>query len=160
MGIQVPSLILPASYAAGTGTLASTETVADNLEHTSVEVIVRDLQEKTVHILATEIVVAGVPGPLWCWVELSPYPSANNALWPAPLPGSPLYWAAIGGGGGALPPVAPFIEVGAGVNLTPHTIMLSWTIHSPWARVVVQTPAPVATAFWVVQVLISGKSAS
>lgn len=157
--IQVPSLVLPTTYAAGTATLAATETVADALEHTSVEFLVRDLQEKNVHIMAMEVVGAGIPGPLNCWVELSPYPTANNNIWPAPLPASGNFWAAIGGGGGALAPVAPYIELGTGVNLTPHGIMIPWNAHSVWARVVVQTPVVVATAWWVVQVLVSGKSA-
>ena len=156
--VQTPSLILPTTYAAGTGTMASTETIADILEHTSVECYTEYLQEKEVQILATEIVpVAGAPGNLWCWVELSPYPSANNNVWPSPLPSATTYWAAIGGGGGALAPVAPLVEAGLGVNAQVHGIILPWTIHSLWTRVVLQTPVAHATSFWVVQVTISGK---
>lgn len=135
MTVQIPWLILPQSWSIGT----ETETVADLLEHTSIEVWVRYLQEKTIHILATEVVMApGVPGNLLCWVELSPYSSAVSAF----------HWAAIG---------APLVLVGTGVNLAQQTAMMAWTMHSDWARVVIWTPAPVAAAFWAVQVLISGK---
>jgi hypothetical protein len=160
MIIQVPSLVLPAGYGASppTATLASTETVADIVEHTSVEFIVRDIQEKSIQIMAMEIVFAGIPGPLNCWVELSPYPSANNNMWPPPLPASAAFWAAIGGGGGALAPVAPYIEIGTGVNLTPHGFTLNWAVNSAWARVVIQTPVAVGTAWWMVQAIYSGKS--
>lgn len=154
---QTPTLILPTNYGAGTGTLASTETVADVLEHTSIDIPVWRLQEKQAHIMATEIVAAGIPGPLWVWVELSPYPTTNNLLWPSPYPASAAYWGAIGGGGGALVPIAPTIEAGTGVNGTVHNFFIPWNQHSAWARVVIQTPVLVATAFWVVQVLFSGK---
>ena len=165
MQTQTPSLILPTTYAAGTGTLASTETIADVAEHTSVEFFCNTLQEKTVHIMAVEAALApaAVPGNLWCWIELSPYPTANGNLWQWPLPTSTLFWAAIGGGGGAIAPVAPHIEVsglgGAAGTLT-HGIILPWAIHSYWARVVVQTPVAAALplAFWTVQVLVSGKT--
>ncbi|GAG92490.1 unnamed protein product, partial [marine sediment metagenome] len=57
------------------------------------------------------------PGPLWIWVEISPVLSAVSAD----------YWTAIGGGGGAyyqatglLPPVAPLVEAGLGVNGAVH----------------------------------------
>jgi hypothetical protein len=156
--IRVPTLVLPTSYSLGTGTLASTETVADALEHTSSELYIGDLHEKNVQVLATEVVAAGLPGPLNVWVELSPWPTANVTIWPAPLPTSALFWAAIGGGGGALPPIAPYIEVGTGVTLTPHGFMIPFNEYSYWMRVVVQTPVPVATAFWVVQVIVSGSS--
>jgi hypothetical protein len=86
------------------------------------------------------------PGNLWCWVELSPVPSTV----------SPLFWSAIGGGGGLLPPITPAILVGTGVNLTQHTLILPWTAHSSYGRIVIQTPILVATAFWVCQVLIAG----
>jgi hypothetical protein len=156
--IQVPTLVLPTSYSLGTGTLASTETIADALEHTSSELYIGDIHEKNAQIMATEVVAAGIPGPLNCWVELSPWPSANNTLWPAPLPTSTLFWAALGGGGGALAPTAPYVEVGTGVNLTPHGLMIPFNEYSYWMRVVVQTPVVVATAYWVVQVIISGNS--
>jgi hypothetical protein len=138
--------------------LASTETVADALEHTSSELYIGNLHEKNVQVMAMEVVAAGVPGPLNVWVELSPWPSANSIFWPLPLPTSTLFWAAIGCGGGALAPTAPYIEVGTGVNLTPHGIMIPFNEYSYWMRVVVQTPAIVATAYWVVQVIVSGNS--
>jgi len=146
--VQVPSIVLPQVWATG----AEVETVADLLEHTSIDIDVRYLQEKMVHIQATEIVGVGAPGALWCWIELAPY-GLNGAVIPA-------YYAAIAGGGGALPPVAPFIEVGVAVNGTIHTIILPWAIYSPFARVVVQTPvnAGLPNDFWQVQVMISGKS--
>ena len=156
--LQAPSLILPQVWVTG----LETELVADLVEHTSIEFPVEFLQEKTVHILAVEAVAVGVPGNLQIWVELSPFPSANSAYWVAPLPTATAYWAAIGGGGGiSLPPVAPVIEVGTGVNNTMHTIIIPWTLHSGWARVVIQTPVAAALpgAFWAVQILFSGKSA-
>lgn len=171
MQIQTSSLILPTSYAAGTGTLASTETVADLVVHTSVEFDVKTLQEKTVHILATEVAVAAVAaGNLWCWVEVSPYPSANNNLWAWPLPASTAFWSALAGGGGGfswatlglLPPIAPHIEVtglGGAAGALVHAITLSWAVQQPWARVVIQTPisANLPNAYWVCQVLVSAK---
>ncbi|MHB8084334.1 MAG: hypothetical protein ACYDHZ_00715 [Dehalococcoidia bacterium] len=155
--IRPASLVLPTGWAASTGSATATETVADALLHRSAEFPIQNLANKIVTILATEVVLAGIPGPLNMWVELSPVPTTNNNIWPTPLPTSALYWAAIGGGGGALPPTAPVIEAGTGVNLTPHTILIPWNIHSAWARVVVQTPVVVATAFWVVQVLEAGQ---
>jgi len=154
--IQAPSIILPVLAPLGT----ETETVADLLEHTSNEFPVEYLQEKEIHIVATEVVVAGMPGALNCWVELSPIPSVNNLMWPAPLPALGAYWAAIGGGGGAIAPVAPLVEVAVGVTGTVHSILIPWAIHSAWARLVIQTPvsATPATAFWIVQAIFSGAS--
>lgn len=144
--IQVPSIVLPQVWTLGT----ETETVADLVTHLSIDIPVEYLQEKIIHIMAIEAVVAGVPGNLQCWVELSPIESTVSAA----------YWAAIGGGGGALAPVAPVIVVATGVNGTVHTILLPWAIHSPFARVVIQTPVAAAlpAAFWVVQALISAGS--
>jgi hypothetical protein len=159
--LQIPSIILPLVLITG----AEREMVADLVEHTSLEFPVEWLQEKEIHIVAIEVatVAAAVPGNLECWVELSPYPSANSSYWPTPLPTSIAYWAAIGGGGGiSLPPVAPLIEIsslaGAAGMLT-HTILLPWAIHSPWARLVVQTPVAAAlpAAYWEVQAMISAK---
>lgn len=141
--IQVPSIILPTAWTLGT----ETETIDDTDEHTSIDIPVEYLQEKIIYITATEVIAAGVPGPLWCWVELSPYASAASTA----------YWAAIGGGGGAIAPLAPTIEVATGVNGTVHSLILPWTAHSPWARVVIRTPVAVATAVWAVQCLIGGK---
>jgi len=154
--IQAPSIILPTLAPTG----LETETVANLVEHTSIEFPVEYLQEKEIHIIATEVVVAGVPGNLQCWVELSPIPSVNNLMWPFPLPANATYWAAIGGGGGALAPTAPLIEVGTGINATVHSILIPWAIHSPWARLVVQTPvsATPLTAYWIVQAIVSGAS--
>ena len=163
--LQIPSIILPTVWTLGT----ETETIDDLVEHTSIEVPVEYLQEKQVHITATEVALAAVaPGNLWCWIELSPYPSANtigaDSFWPLPLPTSTAYWAAIGGGGGAIIPTVPYLEVsglaGAAGTLA-HTIILPWEIHSPWARLVVQTPiaASLPNAYWVLQCLFSSKTA-
>lgn len=152
--LQRQSVILPLLHP----TNAELETIDDTDEHTSIEFPTEYLQEKTVHIVATEVLAAGVPGPLWAWIELSPYPSANSLYWPIPLATSTAYWAAIGGGGGALLPLVPRIEVGTGVNLTVHTFTIPWTISSPFARIVLQTPVNVATAWWSVQVMLSGKT--
>ena len=154
--IQAPAIILPTLALLGT----ETETVADLLEHTSIEFPVEYLQEKEIHITAAEVVVVGVPGNLQCWVELSPIPSVNNLMWPAPLPAAATYWAAIGGGGGAIVPTAPLVEVATGVAATVHSIVIPWDIHSAWARLVIQTPvaAAPATAFWIVQAILTGAS--
>ena len=154
--IQVPAIILPILSPLGT----ETETVADLIEHTSIEFPVEYLQEKEIHIIATEVVVAGVPGNLQCWVELSPVPSVNNLMWPFPLPANAAYWAAIGGGGGTLAPTAPVLEVATGVTATVHSILIPFAIHSPWARLIIQTPvsATPATAFWIIQAIFSGAS--
>lgn len=154
--IQVPWIITPTTVVLGT----ETETINDLVEHTSIEFPVDYLQEKEIHITAVEMVVFGVPGALNCWVELSPSPSANNLMWPAPLPATTAYWAAIGGGGGAIAPVAPIVEAATGVMGTVHSILIPWDIHSSWARLVVQTPvaATPATAFWIIQAVFSGAS--
>lgn len=141
--IQVPSIILPTAWSLGT----ETEAIDDTDEHPSIDIPTVYLQEKCIYISATEVVAAGVPGPLWCWIELSPYDSDTSTA----------YWAAIGGGGGAIVPFAPTILVATGTNLTIHGIILPWTIHSPFARLVVQTPVAVATATWAVQALLAGK---
>jgi len=152
--IQAPWVILPTTVVLGT----ETETVADLVEHTSIEFPVEYLQEKQIQILATEVVLFGVPGALNCWVELSPVPSANNLMWPAPLPVVATYWAAIGGGGGAMVPTAPLVEAATGVMGAVHSILIPFQIHSAWARLVVQTPvaATPATAFWIIQTIFSG----
>lgn len=153
---QAPWFILPTVVVLGT----ETETINDLVEHTSIEFPVEYLQEKQIHIVTTEVVVAGVPGNLQCWVELSPWPSANSLMWPAPLPATGAYWAAIGGGGGALIPTAPLVEVATGVTGTVHSILIPWAIHSVWARLVVQTPvsATPLTAFWILQAIVSAKT--
>jgi hypothetical protein len=154
--IQAPWIILPTTVVLGT----ETETVADLVEHTSIEFPVEYLQEKEIHITAAEVVIFGVPGDLNCWVELSPAPSANNLMYPAPLPATAAYWAAVGGGGGAIVPTAPLVEAATGVMGTVHSILIPWAIHSAWARLVIQTPvsATPATAFWIVQAIFSGKA--
>ena len=155
--IQVPWIILPTFVVLGT----EVETINDLVEHTSLEFQVEYLQEKMVHIIATEVVVAGVPGNLNCWIELSPLPSVNNLMWPAPLPFNPAAWGAIGGGGGIfLPPTAPVLEVGTGVNAVIHPILIPWEIHSAWARLVVQTPvsATPLTAYWILQAAFTAGS--
>jgi hypothetical protein len=150
---QTPSIILPTVWVTG----SETEIVNDLVVHTSIEFDVSFLQEKIIYITATEVVVFGVPGPLWAWVELSPYPTTTTGL----------YWGAINGGGGAtvagipvIPPVAPTIEAPVGVNGTTHGILIPWAIHSNYARLRLQVPvaATPATAFWVVQATISGKA--
>ena len=170
--LQAQSIILPTVWLIGT----EVETIDDLVVHTSVEFPAEYLQEKEVHITATEVALAAVvPGNLWCWIELSPYPSVNtegtNSYWPNPLPFSTAYWGAIGGGGGVswatlglLPPVAPHIEVsglgGAAGTLTHPGIILPWAIHSPWCRIVIQTPVAAAlpNAFWVIQAMFSSKT--
>jgi hypothetical protein len=136
------------------------ETINDLVEHTSIEFPIEYLQEKMIHIIATEVVVAGVPGNLNCWVELSPLPSVNSLMWPAPLPFNPASWGAIGGGGGILPPTVPVVEVATGVNAAVHNILIPWAIHSAWGRLVIQTPvsATPLTAYWILQAIFSAGS--
>lgn len=165
--LQIPSIIIPQVHPLGT----ETEEIDDIAEHTSLEFAIEFLQEKEIHITATEVALApaAVPGNLWCWVELSPYPSANTdfpgreTYWETPLPTSTAYWAAIGGGGGAIAPIAPLIEasgLGGAAGTLVHTILLPWAIHSAWARLVMQTPVAAAlpNAYWVVQAMISAKT--
>ena len=140
---QVPSIILPKVWTLGT----ETETIADAVTHVSIEFLTRYLQEKTIHITATEVVIAGAPGDLWAWVELSPYLTTTSGA----------YWAAIGGGGGLIAPTSKAITVGVGTNLLVHGITYSWTNHSDYARLVVQTPAPGAAAYWILQAIFGGK---
>lgn len=142
---QPMGIILPTAYVLGT----ELETVNDLVEHTSIEFQVEELRDKMVHVVATEVIAAGVPGNLNLWVELSPVPTTTSGT----------YWGAIGGGGNALAPVAPVVEAATGAALTTHAIMLTWAIHSVYARVVVQTPvAPApATAYWTVQAVLTGK---
>ena len=144
--IQIPSIILPQVWEFGN----ETENINDIITHLSIDIPVRYLQEKIVHITAIEDIAAGVPGNLWFWVELSPVPSTTSAA----------YWAAIGGGGGALAPVAPTIIVPAVVDGTTHTEVIAWNMHSANARIVVQMPVAAVplTAFWQVQVIFSGKN--
>lgn len=144
--IQVPSLVLPQYWVTG----AEHEDIADLVTHISREFYIADVHEKEAQIVAIENVVAGVPGNLWWWVELSPVPTTISGA----------YWAAIGGGGGALAPVAPNIIVATGVNATTHPDLIPWVMHSNYARLVVQTPVAAAlpNAFWQVQVIISGKT--
>ncbi len=149
---QPPSIILPRVWSTG----LETENIADLLAHNSIEFATNYIRDKIVHITATEAVAAGVPGPLWAWIETSPYPTAISGA----------YWGAIGGGGGAqaagvpvIPPVVPVIEVAAGVNLRVHGFSLVWAGHSPYARLVLWTPVAAALplALWVVQATVSAK---
>lgn len=146
--IQSPSLILPAGWV---NPDTDTETIADLLEHTSREPYVADQQDFTASIIAIETVgAAGAPGPLSIWVELSPVDSGVSAA----------YWAAIGGGGGALPPIAPLVIAGLGVNGTVHTEFIAWNVHSAYIRIVAQTPvnANLPGSFWQVRIVLSGKT--
>lgn len=142
--IQIPSLILPTVWVTG----AETESVADALEHTSIEIDVSNLRDKIITVMAVEVVAVGAPGPLWAWVELSPYPSTVSTA----------FWAAIGGGGGALTPLVPTIIAGTGVNGTVHTFDLPWSVHAAYARLVVQTPAIAVGESWAVQAYLNGQA--
>jgi len=147
---QIPSIVLPIIPSGAIPVGTETETVNDLLEHTSVEFETEWLQDKQLQVLATEFITAGVPGPLWLWVELSPVQSTTSAA----------YWAAIGGGGGGLAPFVPIVVAATGASLTAHPILIPWVQHSVFARLVVQTPvsATPATAMWIVQALIQGKT--
>lgn len=152
--VQAHSLILPQFYVTG----LEHEDINDLVCHISREFYVADIQEKKAQLIAIENIAVGAPGNLWWWVELSPVLSTTSSA----------YWAAIGGGGGINPatllpyiaPMAPNIIVATGVNGTPHTDMIAWTMHSEYARLVVQTPvnAGLPNDFWQVQVMVSGKT--
>lgn len=155
--VQIPSIILPQLSPLGT----EFETVQTLVTHPSLDVTVDYLQEKVINITAIEIVLAaGNPGPLWCWVEISPVSFATTDV----------YYTAVGGGGGGpinaatllpyVPPVAPAIIAPLSVNGTVHSLVLPWTAHSVFARLIVQTPvaATPATEFWWVQAVISAKT--
>lgn len=148
---QIPVIILP--HVAPLGT--EPQAIEDAFTHTSLEIDTSSLQEKRVALVAIEAVVAGVPGNLLWWVELAVARTTT----------SPLYWSAIGGGGGALDgaawaaltaPLAANVIVGTGVPLARHNDFISWTAYSRFARVVVQTPVPAAAAAWGVQVVLEG----
>jgi hypothetical protein len=143
MIIQVPSIILPTVSPLGT----ETQQISGATKYYSLEFSTRNLQEKCIQIFAEEVDAVGAPGALWAWVELSPYPTTTTGL----------YWAAIGGGGGLVAPVLPTTITGTGTSLTIQGAILAWTVHSEYARLVVQTPAFSATAVWLVQAMISGK---
>lgn len=151
--LQVPSIILPRVWVIG----SEQEAVNDLWAHTSIELDVSYLRDKTIQIWATEICpFGGVPGTLWAWVELSPVPSTVN----------PAYFTALGGGGGiqvggvpVIVPLAPVIEPAAGVHLRVHGIILPFGIHSGFARLVVWMPiaAAPAMAFWSIQAAVAAK---
>ena len=147
--IQIPSFIMPLIPDWNQFTGLEVETVGNLVTHISIEFLCDQIKEKSITVMATEMVAAGVPGPLWCWIELSPYPTTTTGV----------YWAAIGGGGGAMAPVVPLIEAGTGVPFTVHTFMLNWNIHSEYARLIIQTPvaAWLPAAFWTIQAFFSGQ---
>lgn len=141
--LQVPSLVLPVVAPLGT----ELETIGDALVHRSIEIPITYLQEKTFHVLATEIVGWGIPDDLTFWVELSPYPSTV----------SDDFWSAIGGGGGDLVPATPATIHGTGVHGTQHTELANFTMYGSYARICCQTLFPVATAVWMLQIRFEGK---
>jgi hypothetical protein len=143
--LQVPALIMPTSYVTGN----EVDVINNLIEHTSLEVVVKNVWNKTIHITAEEIVAGGVPGNLWIWIELSPVASTTSAS----------HWSAVGGGGGQNPATAPTILIATGVDHRITTAILPWNIHSVYARVVVQTPVSAlpATNYWNVQAYICGQ---
>lgn len=134
--IQIPSLVLPQVWTQGT----ETESINDLVQHPSIDIPVDYLQEKVIHVYAAEVVIAGAPGNLQIWIEISPYPSTLSTV----------FWAMLG---------TPVIVVATGVHAAAQTVPVQWTTHSPYARVVAQMPvaAAPATAFWVIQALVSAK---
>ena len=158
MRIQVPSIILPSSGSLPGGLYTGTEIqgVIGTSSFVSHEIDTGNpmglsfMETNTIFLSAIEVVGLGAPGVLWCWIELSPYPSTITTG----------YWAAIGGGGGTLPPTSPITIAGIGTNGTQHTIILPWSTHAPYARLVVQTPVNSATAYWGVQAMWAAKGAA
>jgi len=145
--------------------ILTAEVVDDIAEHTSIEFPIEYMQDKIIYISAMEFPAAGmvgVPGALWAWVEISPYPSALDNYYEQPLVASAVFWGAIGGGGGAIAPTAPAIEASTGVSLTTHPIQLPWSTHGNYCRLVVQTPVAPApgtlVAYWIVTAIFAAKS--
>lgn len=127
------------------------EDILDLLEHTSTEPHIADIDQKTVQVFAVENIAVGALGPLLVWVETSPVSSVTATA----------YWAAIGGGGGAIAPTAPLIIAPTNVTGTAHTELLAWGFHSSYCRVVVQCPVNAGLAnpdFWQVQIVLGGKT--
>ena len=73
--LQIGSIILPRVWSVGT----ETEDIDDLVEHTSVEFPVEYLQEKTVHITATEVALAAVK-----FNSISSYQNGRKAI-PCPV---------------------------------------------------------------------------
>jgi len=74
--------------------------------------------------------MVGAPGPLNCWVEISSTGVAGT-------------WAMVG---------VPSVLAAAG------NIVLAWTVHSEYARIVLQAPALVAPNAWVATVIFEAKT--
>ena len=133
--VQIPTLVLPQAYL----TEADVETVNDLVIHPSFAITpICNLYEKTVHIIATEIILAaGMPGNLLCWIELSTTGVAGT-------------WGIIG---------VPLIEVATGVNATVHNVFLNWNIFEFYCRVVCQMPvaATPTTDHWTIQARFMGQ---
>jgi hypothetical protein len=136
-------------------TEAETEKINDLVIHYSKELTTEYLNEKNIHVIAKEVISTGIPGSLWCWVELSPVSSADTRWTDA-------YYAAVGGGGGRINPATkvpyispytPIVIVPEIVNNRMHSVMLAWDVPSKYARLAVLVPvAPApATAYWEVQ---------
>lgn len=137
--VQKPTIILPARWTV----ITATETINNILVHTSADMALQEwLHEKTVFIWAIEVSPGvGVPGNLQFTLQLSPFPSVTSVA----------YFAAVG---------APTVIVATGIHNTVHTAMINWVAHSPYGRVLAQTPvaATPLTDFWVVQVWWCGHS--
>jgi len=116
---QIPTIIIPTVG-------AGTETIADTAQHASQALPVWPLQEKQASVIA---IMAGAPGPLNCWVEISS--SGLPGTWV--LPGAIATLVASGG------------------------LPLAWTVHSSYARVVMQAPAWAAGS-WTVVVTFEAKT--
>ena len=119
---QYPTIVLPQIG-------AGVETVNDAVVHYSIEIPTVYLQEKVINVYCT--LAAGAPGPVNCWVEVSPFPLAMGNFY-APL-GVPVGVAATG------------------------NISLPWTAHSEWARIGIQCLGGTAVAFWTLFAIFSAK---
>ena len=104
-----------------------TETVADALEHVSLSFPADSIQEKVVYVYAVN--AAGLAAPLEVWIEIAPSDVA-----------------------------AAYVMLGAAPTILVVTgdVVIPWTTHSSFARVVAQCPAYVIGG-WVLQVVVGAK---
>lgn len=120
--------------------------------------------EVTMLVKCQEVVAAGSPGPLWLWIETSPFPTVLRDDWPKEAFTSFFTWAVIGGGVAVAPgadniPLDPTIVVPSGVTANYQNIELSFNTHHTWARLAAWDPtaATPVTDYWFLQGFLTAK---
>jgi hypothetical protein len=112
MALQIPTIILPQSR-------LGTEIIADADVHYSLVIPTAYLKDKTVLVWAENL--AGNPGPLLGWIELS-YSGADLLL---------------------ISPIGPWVPLGIPSVLPaggPGNFPLAWSVQSKYVRVALQAP--------------------